>query len=116
MQFCIKNFSAFRDWVFETTAAVLSVGNTQFIPDGTGSKIASDAGSVETAANLLQVPLQDLEHVLTNRSITVRGETSVIPLKPDDARDGTARARPRLGGGRDREGRVRAMILIWWVT
>ncbi len=45
-------------------------------------------GSVEAAAECLGVHVEELVQVLCQRSITVRKETSVIPLTPEEARDG----------------------------
>jgi len=79
------------DWIMRTTVAVLNLGNVVFKPvTGKGGVRASeikDTQPVEAAADLLGVDTAALKKVLLNRSISVRRETSVIPLDPTTARD-----------------------------
>ena len=87
------NFSAEeQDWALRIAAAVLHLGNVKFVEKAEkgsvkGSSI-SNSKSVEIAADFLGVPAKELTRVLCYRSISVRRETSVIPLNPTDARDG----------------------------
>lgn len=79
-----------QDFVLKLTAGVLTLGNISFaskdLPDGvTGSSI-TNSDALNAAADFLAVESADLEHVLTNRSISVRGTTDTIPLDPAAAR------------------------------
>jgi len=81
-----------REWVLRVPAAILHLGNVTFEPvdlaNGVrGSKIANNA-PLTLAAKFLDVSVEDLRKVLLTRSITVKGETSTIPLDPPAARFG----------------------------
>ena len=81
-----------EEWVLRLAAFVLHLGNCTFAPkalDGNvaGSSIESDE-PLGKAAKFLSVDPEPLRKVLLNRSITVRNETSVIPLDPEKARAG----------------------------
>mmetsp|Transcript_10110 Transcript_10110/g.17791 ORF Transcript_10110/g.17791 Transcript_10110/m.17791 type:complete len:1254 (+) Transcript_10110:191-3952(+) len=78
--------------VLSLTAGVLCLGNVEFdkkkLANGvTGSSVAN-GDIVEKISGLLSVDAGELEKVLTNRSISVRKKTTVIPLTPSKARDG----------------------------
>lgn len=80
------------DWLFRVTAAVLNLGNVTFKAKAEknnvkGSKV-DNAGALKLAAKFLDVGTKALEKVLCYRTISVRGEKSTIPLKPEDARAG----------------------------
>ena len=82
------------DWAFRTTSGVLHLGNADFGSKNVKSKdggqshgsINTNVGDVKVAAEFFGVPSEELMYALVNRSIIVRGEKSVIPLTPEDAR------------------------------
>ena len=76
-----------KGWMFQLTAGVLLLGNVTFKSDGDQGSVIADASSLQEVADLFQVPADRLQKTLCFRSITVRGERSVIPLKPGDAKD-----------------------------
>ncbi|GBG32521.1 Myosin-1 [Hondaea fermentalgiana] len=80
-----------QEWIMATTVAVLLLGNVEFSPKTQAGSVQGSAiknsGPVKRAADLLGVDPEELDHVLTFRSISVRGEKSVIPLDPTTARD-----------------------------
>jgi myosin-1 len=83
------------------TAGILYLGNTVFKtvtlkdrPDAKGAKVVDKAPIIQ-AAKLFEVNANELAKVLTRRSVTIRGERSVIPLKLKEAvgaRDSMAKA------------------------
>ena len=75
-----------QDWMFRVTCGILIVGNATFAPHKEGSK-QMNAQDVKLAANYFDLDATLLDKTLLNRSIVVRGERSVIPLKPEAARD-----------------------------
>mmetsp|Transcript_45103 Transcript_45103/g.72092 ORF Transcript_45103/g.72092 Transcript_45103/m.72092 type:complete len:1517 (+) Transcript_45103:1288-5838(+) len=93
-----------QEWLFRTTCAVLHLGNVEFESNedkkGCRLKVEEDGTSkareaLRNAASLLEIAGDKLEQVLTVRSITVRGEESIIPLKRSQAttaRDSLAKA------------------------
>ena len=80
--------TAEADWVLQLVAAILHLGNVDFVSDGgEGSRFGTTASAATGwAAKLLQVELGPLEFGLTHRSIEVRGIVTNIPLKPDAAK------------------------------
>ena len=79
-----------QEFVISVTAGVLFIGNCVFdskMEAGSveGSKL-KDRTPMQQAAKLLCLPEEALEKVLSYRSITVRGNTDVIPLSPLIAR------------------------------
>jgi len=81
-----------KEWLLRTCAAVLHLGNCTFEKDArpggvSGSKLEDEAPA-KTAAKFLGVSEDQLKKILVQRTITVRTETSVIPLDPDAARFG----------------------------
>ena len=75
-----------KDWMFRVTCGVLNVGNATFEANGEGSR-QTNSQVVKVSAEYLDLDPKLLDKTLLNRSIVVRGERSVIPLKPDAARD-----------------------------
>lgn len=76
------------EWVLQLVAAILHLGNVDFVSDGgEGSRFGTTASEATGwVAKLLQVDLAPLEFGLTHRSIEVRGVVTNIPLKPDAAK------------------------------
>jgi len=81
-----------QEWLLRTPSAILHLGNCQFLADAkpggvTGSKI-EDEKQAKLAAKFLKVSEDQLKKILLSRTISVRGEVSVIFLDPDAARAG----------------------------
>ena len=81
-----------QKWILSLTCGILTLGNCTFKEKKekggvTGSSLV-DKEPLEAAAKLIGVDSSELERVLTYRSITVRGQTAVIPLDPEKARSG----------------------------
>eukprot|EP01128_Nolandella_sp_AFSM9_P005027 TRINITY_DN2371_c0_g1_i1.p1 TRINITY_DN2371_c0_g1~~TRINITY_DN2371_c0_g1_i1.p1 ORF type:complete len:1548 (+),score=443.67 TRINITY_DN2371_c0_g1_i1:76-4644(+) len=86
-----KKEEAFQ--LFRVVAGILHLGNIKFTKQGEGSNV-SNKNVLNKAAEVLKISPQGLEKALTNRKITVRGETTVIPLDVDaalEARDSLAK-------------------------
>ena len=78
--------------VMRLVAGVLNIGQVEYKPREmpgrvTGSEVA-DLSAAQRVADLFEVEVADLANVLTSRSISVKGKTSVIPLDPSKARSG----------------------------
>jgi len=91
--------------LFRTCAALLHIGNLQFEPSGqaTDARVniieASDPAdsrtTTEWAADLLQIPAEELRSLLCERTIIAAGEAMQVHLKEEEAvhaRDGLLRA------------------------
>ncbi len=80
------------DWTLKLTSFVLHLGNCTFKDKAMANNVRGSQLEVEEplilTKNLLGVDVEALRKVLVSRSITVRGETSVIPLDPAAARAG----------------------------
>ena len=74
-----------KGWMFQLTAGVLQLGNVTFKSDGAEGSVIDNGAILAEVAGLLQVTPDRLQKALCFRSITVRGQRSVIPLKPTDA-------------------------------
>jgi len=79
-----------QNTVLNATAGVLLLGNIEFKeksePNGvTGSKVA-DKFALEQAAEFLKVSPDDLEQVLTYRTISTNTDSATVPLNPEAAR------------------------------
>jgi myosin heavy subunit len=73
--------------VWRILAAILHIGELKFVKGGDATKLA-DADATATAAAVLGVNAEQLSAALLVRTITVRGQTTRIPLSPQEARDG----------------------------
>ena len=82
-----------KNFMFHLTTGILTLGNINFDrKTGKGNNEESSINNsqvVDVAAEFLGVNSNDLSQCLVTRSIEVRGERSVIPLAPAEARDGT---------------------------
>ena len=78
------------DQMFQAISAILHLGNVTFTKDEAKdcSSVAGKAvETVKTVASLLGVPEDKLTSALLNRRITVRNESTLVPLKVDQAND-----------------------------
>ena len=90
----------FRDeeteWLFQTTAGVLHLGDIAFDPiqvNGTPGCCIRDDGSrqsLENVGHCWGVDTAELERAVCFRSIEARGEKTVVPLSPEDALESVA--------------------------
>nr|XP_006819606.1 PREDICTED: unconventional myosin-X-like [Saccoglossus kowalevskii] len=71
--------------IFQVLSAVLHIGNMDFITAG-GAQI-SDKGALETVAGLLHLDEYQLNDVMTQKSMILRGEEILTPLEIDQAKD-----------------------------
>ncbi|KAH9256443.1 hypothetical protein BASA81_005357 [Batrachochytrium salamandrivorans] len=80
-----------REWLLRVPAAILHLGNVNFaankVGHSDGSKLLDDV-SAKMVAKLLNVDFEFLQKILISRTITVRGEVSIIPLDEEAARGG----------------------------
>jgi myosin-5 len=60
--------------VFRITAAILHMGDIDFSEAGVDQCEITDAAPLERTAALLQIPVKDLKHRLTTRTITMRDQ------------------------------------------
>ena len=77
-----------KDWLFRVVAAVLKLGNLQFVAsdDELGSKIV-DPSKTKEIAELLDVSEEKLTESVLSRWFVIRGqEPTKIPFKPHEAR------------------------------
>jgi len=91
LQSTLKSFSGLDfsqeevDGVIAMTAGVLLLGNLEFERDGEGSKVSKSSGALVDVARLWGVTAEALHTAVTIRTIEVRGTTTEIPLKMDEA-------------------------------
>jgi myosin heavy subunit len=73
---------------FRVVAAVITLGNIKFVPDPKDDQksVISNIPEMRKVADLLKVDATALEKALLNREMTVRNETTVIPLKAQAVR------------------------------
>jgi hypothetical protein len=88
-----------QEQILQVLAAILHLGNLEFEPQGDGSRLRTGSASVQEAmracAEMLGLDPDALARALTNRSMNVRGQVTVIPLRPEqavEARDALAKA------------------------
>ena len=81
------------NWVFETCAGILHLGNLKFSSkhDGEGSEIdmTKSRASLEACCRFFRIPQKELGDALCAHSIEVRGETNYIRHKPKEAIEAT---------------------------
>ncbi len=71
------------DSIFQTVSAILWIGNIKFKNDDqTESVTVANPEMVEKVANILAVDAKVLDEALRFRKLTIRGETSNVPIKP----------------------------------
>lgn len=96
----VLNLGKVQQTIFEVLAAVLHIGNTQFVKVE-NSNVAGDASdisnkdTIEFVATLLGVDGNQLLHTMITRSMTQRGETFTSPLnilQAKDSKDALAKA------------------------
>lgn len=78
------------DVTFKIISAILHLGNVNFLFDESKDCVklaANDASTVATIAELLQVDPAALISALLHRKLTVRNESTLVPLKKDPAND-----------------------------
>jgi hypothetical protein len=73
--------------VWRVLAAILHLGELKFAKGGDATKLAEPAAATSAAA-ALGMTVDALSAALVVRTITVRGQTTRIPLSPQEARDG----------------------------
>jgi myosin X len=73
--------------VWRILAAILHLGELKFAKGGDATKL-TDAAATASAAAALGMTVEKLSAALVVRTITVRGQTTRIPLSPHEARDG----------------------------
>ncbi len=84
-----------QEALFRTTAAVLHLGNIEFVPAANESSDIKNRDRLHIVAELLSVPSAKLAEAMTIRYNEIRGERIKVPLRPDqasDARDAMAKA------------------------
>ena len=75
------------DGIFRILSAILHFGNVAFKADDSGeSAHLTNPAQVGVIASILQVDEKLLQEALLKRSIQVRTEISMIPLKGDQVR------------------------------
>ncbi|RKP03142.1 hypothetical protein CXG81DRAFT_24249 [Caulochytrium protostelioides] len=76
------------DGILRALSAVLWMGNIQFTEDASKESVTvANPALVERVAQLFGLEAKALTHVLVARRLTIRGETTVVPLKLDQAVD-----------------------------
>lgn len=87
-------FSDAETWyIFKLLSGILHLGNIRFATrtdcNLEASEIVSESSlnALNAAATMLEVPVEKLKDVLTNRSTFARGEVIVSPIRADQAED-----------------------------
>lgn len=79
------------NWVFETCAGILHLGNVKFnsCHDGEGSEVdmRSSRDALQAACRFFRLPEKELGDALCAHSIEVRGELNYIRHKPKEAQE-----------------------------
>jgi myosin heavy subunit len=82
--------------VWKMTAAVLHIGNLEpALDDRTDKPLIKNQDVLQRVAGMLEVELESLNQSLCYRAVTIKGDTSHIPLKlaeMEEARDALAKA------------------------
>lgn len=77
-----------QEGVYSLVSAVLVLGNMNFTSEDGGESVSLDASDNKNAgkiSKLLGVDLDGIKQCLTNRTIVIKGEGTVIPLKKHEA-------------------------------
>jgi hypothetical protein len=81
------------DWVFETCAGILHLGNVKFssIQDGEATEVdvSKSGDALQTASRFFRLSEKELGDALCAHSIEVRGEVNFIRHKPREAQEAT---------------------------
>jgi myosin-5 len=77
---------------FQAICVVLQLGNLTFGPPSNGDtdkSVCTSPNELNSVASLMGIPPQILATCLTQRAVKVRGETTLVPLLLDAAKDST---------------------------
>ncbi|KAI8822136.1 putative myosin IA, partial [Fimicolochytrium jonesii] len=84
----LKMTPADQESLFRALSAILAIGNIDFSEDGSTETVSvAEAVAVDKVAELLQIDAKQLTQCLLFRKLVIRGETSLVPYKLQQAKD-----------------------------